>query len=314
MKVAVLFPGQGAQYVGMGKELYNHYTNTKEIFDEAARLLDWDVREVCFEDQNAIINQTRYTQAALFTTNYGIYEALKAEGIKPSAVLGFSLGEYDAIVASGVLDFKEALKLVDLRAQYMDECAGKYPGGMSAVIGMSTDKVIEICQEVSCKLGSSVTVANDNCEGQVTIAGTKEALESATAALKEAGAKRVLPLKVSGAFHSPLMEEASKRLTKELEGLNFKEPMFPIVSNVTARFISGGEVKEYIPLQVIKGVRFRESIMHLVNEGYDTFIEVGPKCTLSNLVKKIASDVTLLNVEDVASLQAVVEKVGGKHA
>lgn len=314
MKVAILFPGQGAQHVGMGKELYDHYTSTKKIFDEATKLLDWDVKEVCFEDKNAIINQTRYTQAALFTTNYGIYEALKEEGITPSAVLGFSLGEYDAIVASGVLDFKEALTLVDLRAQYMNECASKYPGGMSAVIGMSTDKVIEICQMVSCKLGSSVTVANDNCEGQVTIAGTKEALESATAALKEAGAKRVLPLKVSGAFHSPLMREASKRLTERLEGLNFRDPVIPIISNVTAGFISGEEVREYIPLQVIKGVRFRESIMHLVAEGYDTFIEVGPKCTLSNLVKKIASDVTVINVEDMASLQAAIERVGGKRA
>lgn len=314
MKVAVLFPGQGAQYAGMGKELYHYYTKTKEIFDEAQSLLEWDVKEVCFEDQNALINQTRYTQAALFTTNYGIYEALKAEGVVPSAVLGFSLGEYNAIVASGVLSFKEALRLVDLRAQYMEVCANRYPGGMSAVIGMNTDKIKEICQEVSCKLGSHVTVANDNCEGQVTIAGTKEALESASCALKEAGAKRVLPLKVSGAFHSPLMQEASEKLKEQLDGLTFKEPGISIVSNVTAGFINGEEVRENIPLQIVNGVRFRESIMYLVEQGFDTFIEVGPKCTLSNLVKKIAENVTVFNVEDQASLQNVIEKVGGNRA
>lgn len=314
MKVAILFPGQGAQYVGMGKELYHYYTSTKEIFDKAATLLDWDVKEVCFEDQNAIINQTRYTQAALFTTNYGIYEALKAEGIKPDAVLGFSLGEYDAITASGVLGFEEALKLVDQRASFMEECATKYPGGMSAVIGMNTDRIYEICQQVSESLGSSVTVANDNCEGQVTIAGTKEALEAASVALKEAGAKRVLPLKVSGAFHSPLMKASSKQLEETIQNLSFKVPQIPIVSNVTAQFMTEAEVKNNIPLQVIKGVRFRESVLYLLEQGFDTFIEVGPKCTLSNLVKKISSDVTVYNVENIETLKMTIEKVGGMRA
>lgn len=314
MKVALLFPGQGAQYVGMGKELYNYYTDTKQIFDKAANQLDWNVKEVCFEDQNALINQTRYTQAALFTTNYGIYEALKAEGIRPDAVLGFSLGEYDAIVASGILDFEETLKLVDQRASFMEECGIKYPGGMSAVIGMNTDQIDEICQQVSESLGSSVTVANDNCQGQVTIAGTKEALEAASIALKEAGARRVLPLKVSGAFHSPLMEATSKRLEETIQNLSFKVPQIPIVSNVTAQFMTKEEVKHNIPLQVIKGVRFRESVLYLIEQGFDTFIEVGPKCTLSNLVKKISSDLTVYNVEDIETLKSTIEKVGEIYA
>ena len=311
MKVALLFPGQGAQYAGMGKELYENYTVTKNIYNEAASLLDWDLKEVCFTDQNELIHQTRYTQATLLTTNYGIYEALKAEGIKADAVLGFSLGEYDAIAASGALSFKEALRLVDLRATYMEECAKQNPGGMIAVIGMEAEKVYTICQQVSEQIGSSVTVANDNCEGQVTVAGTEHALEAAIEAFKQAGAKRVIPLKVSGAFHSPLMKEASDKLKEHLGEVEFKEVHMPIVSNVTARFMNAEEVKENIPLQIIKGVRFRESILFLLEQGFDTFIEVGPKCTLSNLVKKISKEATIYHVEDLAGLKEVVEKVGG---
>ena len=314
MKVALLFPGQGAQYVGMGKELYDHYTDTKQIFDQAATLLDWNVKEVCFEDFHALIHQTRYTQAALFTTNYGIYEALKAEGIRAEAVLGFSLGEYDALVASEVLTFEEALKLVDQRASFMEVCANQYPGGMSAVIGISTEQIEKICQQVSETLGSSVTVANDNCQGQVTIAGTKAALEAASIALKEAGARRVLPLKVSGAFHSPLMKESAKRLEQVIEPIDFRAPQIPIVSNVTAQFMTQEEIKKNVPLQIVQGVRFRESILYLIEKGFDTFIEVGPKTTLSGLVQKISKEVTVYHVEDLATLKITREKVGGLHA
>lgn len=311
MKVALLFPGQGAQYVGMGKELYENYSVTKQIYDEADRLLDWNVKEVCFSDPHGLIHQTRYTQGALFTTNYGIYAALKEEGIKVDAVLGFSLGEYDAIAASEVLSFKEALKLVDLRATYMEECAKAAPGGMSAIIGMETEKVYNLCQQISEQVGSPVTVANDNCEGQVTVAGTSKALEVANNLFKEAGAKRVVPLKVSGAFHSMLMAQAAKKLEMQLTKVSFNDPKIPIVSNVTARIMNKEEVRENIPLQIIKGVRFRESILHLIEQGFDTFIEVGPKTTLSNLVKKISREVDTFHVEDMESLKQVMEKVGG---
>lgn len=311
MKVALLFPGQGAQYVGMGKELYENYSVTKQIYDEANKILDWDVKEVCFTDQNALIHQTRYTQGALFTTNYGIYAALKEEGIKAEAVLGFSLGEYDAIAASEALSFKEALKLVDLRATYMEECAKALPGGMSAVIGMETEKVYQLCQQISEELDSPVTVANDNCEGQVTIAGASHALEVANRLFKEAGAKRVVPLKVSGAFHSMFMLEAAMKLEAHLTEVHFNEPTIPIISNVTATAINTEEVRENIPLQIIKGVRFRESILYLIEQGFDTFVEVGPKTTLSNLVKKISKEVEAYHVEDVESLKQVIQKVGG---
>ena len=314
MKAALLFPGQGAQYVGMGKDLYDSYIIVKQLFDEAASVLDWDVREVCFTDSHALINQTRYTQAALFTTNYAIYKVLEANGLKADAMLGFSLGEYDAITASGALDFKTALTLVDKRATYMEEAANKNPGGMSAVIGLGIEEIKAVCEAISEESHLPVEVANDNCEGQVTIAGVKEALELASLKLKEAGAKRVLPLKVSGDFHSSLMEEAKEKLAKELVTLDFKEPQVEVISNVSAGPMNREEIIENIPLQVVKGVRFRESIHYLVSQGFDTFIEVGPKCTLSNLVKKMAPEATILNVEDSDTLRNVLEKVGRGNA
>lgn len=311
VKTAVLFPGQGAQIVGMGKDLYENYDVSKNIFDRAADILNWDIKEVCFEDLQGLINQTRYTQAALFTTNCATYEALKAKGVKADAVLGFSLGEYSAITASGTLDFEETLKLVEKRAGYMERCANTHPGGMIAVIGLEIDAINEVCKEITQKVGP-VEIANDNCPGQVTLSGVKEALDQATILLKEKGAKRVLPLAVSGAFHSSLMQDAADALKKELSTLVFKEVKVPIVSNVTADYMTKDQVVVNIPLQVVKGVRFRESILHLTQEGFDTFIEVGPKRTLCNLIKKIAPEVRTLNVENKETLEKVIEIIGGK--
>lgn len=312
MKIAFLFSGQGVQYAGMGKNLYEHYTESQETFDRASDILDWDVKEVCFEDKNALINQTRYTQAALFTTSIAAFNAAKAQGIVPSAVLGFSLGEYSALVASGVLNFEQALQLVDKRAFYMDECAAKKDGGMAAVIGLQKETIDEVCQCIQNE-GLELVVANDNCPGQVVISGEKTAIEKASPLLKEKGARRVMPLNVSGAFHSPLMQEAANNLKQELIRFNFNEVTTPIISNVTATYMNKEEVMENIPLQIVKGVRFRESIEKLIEEGFDTFIEIGVKKTLCNFVSKISSDVKVLNIEDEASLQNVLEFLGGEQ-
>lgn len=311
VKVAFLFSGQGVQYAGMGQDLYNHYLESKEIFDKANEVVDWDVKEVCFTDQNALINQTRYTQGALFTTSVAAFNAAKAQGIVPEAVIGFSLGEYSALVASGVLSFEEALKLVDYRANYMDACAKEKDGGMAAVIGLDIDVIEEVCKTIRTE-GHEIVVANDNCPGQVVISGEKIAIERISPLLKGKGARRVMPLRVSGAFHSPLMEDAAKQLKQELEKFDFNEPQIPIISNVSAKAMDQSEVITNIPLQITNGVRFRESIEELIEQGFDTFVEIGVKKTLCGFVTKINPDVTVLNIEDSASLESVLSQLGGK--
>lgn len=314
MKTAILFSGQGTQYVGMGKDLYEHDEESRSRFDEASNVLDWDIKEVCFEDTKGLIDQTRYTQAALFVTNYAIYEAFKKYQLPVEATLGFSLGEYDALVASGALDFKTGLKIVDKRAELMESCAKEVEGGMYAVIGMERSKLKEVIESVSKALNQTLSLANDNCEGQVTIAGTIEALKAAADLLKMQGAKRVVPLNVSGAFHSALMERAALELRSYIEPFEMLEPKLPVVSNVTSKFMGGQEIKENIPLQITHGVRFRESILYLHALGIDTFIELGPKPVLSRLVTKILKGVAAYHIYDTASLHNIMSKVGEKNA
>ena len=310
MKIAFLFSGQGVQYRGMGQNLYQNYNESKAIFDKANDVVDWDLKEVCFTDEKELINQTRYTQSALFTTSVAAFEAAKAQGIVPEAVLGFSLGEYSALVASGVMSFEEGLKLVEYRAQYMDDCTKEKEGMMAAVIGLTHTEINEVCDSVK-EEGYEIVLANDNCPGQVVISGEKAAIEKATPLLKEKGARRVMPLRVSGAFHSPLMQEAANRLEAELGAFTMHAPQVPIVSNVTAEYMNQEEVKVNIPLQMTHGVRFRESIQYLIEQGFDTFIEVGVKKTLCGFVTKISEDVKVFNIEDKESLEHVLSELGG---
>lgn len=312
MKKVLLFPGQGAQYPGMGKDLYDHYEIVKKIYKQAEEIVGWPVADICFGKLGEKIHQTRYTQTALFTTNYAIFKVLQEVGLEVSATLGFSLGEYNAIVASECLDFIETIKLVEKRAMAMEDCAQKHPGGMVAVLGLEAEKVKGICDNITQTTHHLVAVANDNCAGQITVAGEQEALNSIEEALKKAGAKRVVPLKVSGAFHTSLMMEAARALEETIKDLNFELPKIPIISNVTAQEMTKEEVKENIPLQITHGVRFREGILYLLDQGYDTFIEAGPKNTLSHLIKKIAKGSETLQAEDEETIRKVIEKVGDK--
>lgn len=312
MKIAFLFSGQGVQYPGMGQDLYTHYSESRTIYDKADALLNWDLKEVCFHDQEGLIHQTRFTQSALFTTSIAALCAAKAQGIVPDAVLGFSLGEYSALVASGILSFEDGLKLVEKRSEYMEACTKQNEGSMAAVIGLSNEEVEAVCEAIRLE-GLTIVLANDNCPGQVVISGEKKAIDQAITQLKAKGARRVMPLNVSGAFHSPLMMGAANKLLNTLETIQFCRPVVPIVSNVTATYMTEDEARAYIPIHMIKGVRFRESILKLIDDGFDTFIEIGVKKTLCQFVSKINKDVRIFNIEDAQSLQYVISEIGGSN-
>ncbi len=306
MKVAYVFPGQASQYAGMGKELYNEFPVAAAVFNRADEELGFSLSRLCFEGPGEELNLTANTQPAVLTTSVACLEVLNAlGGPVPCAVAGHSLGEYTALVAAGSLLFEDAVRLVRKRGQYMQEAVPVGEGGMAAVMGMSTELVVETCLKAS---GSGVVEAvNLNCPGQVVIAGDTAGLKAAEPLLKAAGARRVMPIPVSAPFHSSLMVPAGKRLAEDLNKVSVADPKIPVVANVSADLVSSGqEVRESLIRQVYSPVRWEECVLKLISLGADTFIEVGPGKVLSGLIKKISRDVTILNVEDRASLEKVL--------
>lgn len=302
-KVVFMFPGQGAQYVGMGKEFYDSFACSKEIFDRADEVLDIDIKKLCFEE-NEDINVTEFTQAAMVTASVAILKQLEEMGIKPDITAGLSLGEYCALVASGVMSFEDAVKVVRQRGILMQDTVPAGEGAMSAVLGMKKEQIEAVLPDVE----GIVTIANYNCPSQIVISGEANAVAKAGEALKEAGAKRVLPLKVSGPFHSPMLEPAGKKLLEVLAQVQVNDPVVPYVSNTTADFItSKDEVKDLLGRQVYSSVRWEQSIEKMIADGADTFIEIGPGRTLSGFMRKIDRSVKTINIEKVADLEKVKE-------
>lgn len=303
-KTAFLFAGQGAQYLGMGRDLYDHYSVVKETIDQASKVLGYDLRHL-IDNEEAKLNQTRYTQPAILATSVAIYRLLLEKGYQPDMVAGLSLGEYSALVASGALNFEEAVALVAKRGAYMEEAAPAGSGKMVAVLNTPVEVIEEACKKAS-ELGV-VTPANYNTPSQIVIGGEGAAVDRAVELLQEAGAKRLIPLKVSGPFHTALLEPASQKLAKALQEVSFNEFECPLVGNTEATIMEKDHIAELLTRQVKEPVRFYESIAVMQEAGITRFIEIGPGKVLSGFVKKIDKTATLANVENQESLQALLE-------
>lgn len=309
MKIAFVFAGQGAQYIGMGKELYENYDICKDIFNRANEVLGFDLTELIFNGEKSDLDITENTQPAILTTSIAALEVLKAEGITPAVVAGLSLGEYSALVASSALSFDNAVALVRKRGKFMQEAVPVGIGGMAAIIGLSLDKLKDVLNTASEK--GKVEIANYNTPSQIVIGGEIEAVNLAVELCKEAGAKRAIPLKVSGPFHTSLLEEASIKLEKELENIEFSEFKIPVLSNVTADVINNkSDLKDLLVKQVKSSVRWSEIINKMIDMGVDTFIELGPSRTLTSFIREISREVKTYNVEDMKSLKKTLEGIG----
>ena len=301
-KTAVIFPGQGAQYVGMAKDFYDSFEDSKKVFDEADDVLDIELKKICFEE-NDDINKTEYTQPAMVAAEVAIYEHLKNAGLKADVFAGLSLGEYSALVAAGAMTLADGIKSVRRRGILMQNEVPLGMGGMAAVIAMDADKIAEICENTPGK----VQIANYNCPGQIVISGEAEAVKAASAALAEAGAKRVIPLNVSGPFHSQMLVPAGEKLYDFLQGVDVAEGFAPYYCNADAEEITdAAKVKELLKRQVYSSVRWQQTIENMIADGVDTFIEVGPGKTLTGFMKKINREVKSINiatVDDLAKLE-----------
>ncbi len=301
-KTAVIFPGQGAQYVGMAKDFYDNFEDSKKVFDEADEVLDIELKKICFEE-NDDINKTEYTQPAMVAAEVAIYEHLKNAGLKADVFAGLSLGEYSALVAAGAMTLADGIKTVRRRGILMQNEVPLGMGGMAAVIAMDADKIAETCENTPGK----VQIANYNCPGQIVISGEAEAVKAASAALAEAGAKRVIPLNVSGPFHSQMLVPAGEKLYDFLQGIDIAEGFAPYYCNADAEEITdASKVKELLKRQVYSSVRWQQTIENMIADGVDTFIEVGPGKTLTGFMKKINREVKSINiatVDDLAKLE-----------
>ena len=303
-KIAFVFPGQGSQYVGMGKELAGKYREAAEAFAEADRVLGFPLTELCWQGPEEELKITYNTQPALLTASVACLRVLSAHGVTADYVAGHSLGEYSALVAAGALDFPEALRLVRFRGEAMTKAVPAGEGTMAAVLGMTPEQIRELCAQAGAQGLGQVEPANFNCPGQVVIAGHTPAVEKAVEMAKGLGAKRAMLLQVSGPFHSSLLAPAKEAMAERLKNAEVKDARIPVVANVSAKIInSREEIVAALTDQVNSPVLWEDSVKTLIGAGVDTFVEVGPGRVLSGLIKKIAKEAKILNVEDLASLE-----------
>ena len=301
-KIAFIFPGQGAQACGMGKDFYEQTETGKRIFDKATELMGFSMPELCFEE-NDRLDITEYTQAAMVTASIAMMRVLEEKGIKPDVAAGLSLGEYCALAAAGVMSDEDAIRTVRQRGILMQEAVPVGEGAMAAILALDAAAIEEVTGAME-----GVWIANYNCPGQIVISGEKAAVEEACEKLKAAGAKRAVMLNVSGPFHSGMLTAAGEKLGQVLSRVELHEPRIPYVANVTAQYVkSAAEVKELLTRQVSSSVRWQQSVEAMIGDGVDTFIEIGPGKTLAGFMRKISRDVKTLNVEKLEDIGKAAE-------
>lgn len=302
-KIAFVFPGQGAQAVGMGKDVYEALPQSRAVFDKGDEVLGFPLSKLVFEGPESELKQTVNTQPALVTASVAYLEALGGSGIKPDYVAGHSLGEYSALVAAGVLSYEDAVRLVRLRGKFMEEAVPGGQGAMAATLGADREALTELCRSIS-EAGNSVELANVNCPGQIVVSGTVAGVNEVVQRVKEAGGKRAIPLEVSGPFHSSLMKEAAERLAAELQKVTFNTPAVPVIVNVTASPVTDPEeIRELLVAQVFSPVLWQDSVEWLIAAGVDTFVEIGSGSVLAGLIRKIDKNVKLVNINSLESAQ-----------
>lgn len=311
-KIAYLFPGQGAQYIGMGREFYDSFTECKDIFDETDKCLNFKLSEKIFEGSKEELGRTEYTQPAIVTMSLAAYKALSKYNIKPDVMAGLSLGEYSALTISGVFNQSQVIPLVQKRGQFMQNAVSEGKGKMCAILGLSEGKVREVCEKA--KEYGIVQPANFNCPGQIVIAGETKAVEEAASIAKELGAIRCIFLAVSAPFHTSMLLPAANKLKKELDIMSLASMKIPIISNVTADYIKTvDDVKELLYEQVMSSVLWEQTIGRMVEDGIRHFVELGPGRTLCGFVKKIDRSLNAYNVEDMVSLEKTVSALESIH-
>ena len=303
-KIAFIFPGQGSQYVGMGKDFYETFPCAKEMIDRAEKVSGIPMKELLFEE-NENINITKYTQIAMLADELAIWSVLREKGVESAVNAGLSLGEYAALVASGVMTPEDAFRVVTKRGEFMQE-AVPTGGAMTAVLGADTAVIENICEETE----GIVSIANYNCPGQIVITGEQKAVDTAAAALKEAGAKRCTPLNVSGPFHSAMLLPAGEKLAAELEQVEIHKIAVPYITNVTADYVTdSSQVKELLKKQISSSVRWQQSVERMIADGVEAFIEIGPKKSLCGFMKRIDKTVPAYHVDKVTDLESVLEVI-----
>ena len=303
MKRAFLFPGQGAQSVGMGKDFYEKYEEARKIYDKASEISGMDIKKICFEGPEEELMKTENTQIAILTTSLAILEVLRLHNIEAQIATGLSLGEYTALIYSGVISFEDGIKLIKKRGYYMQHLLPNKKFEMAAVIGLNSSKIEEVCKQIE-KTGKFITPANYNCKIQTVISGEECAIKEATIKLKELGAKRVIPLKTSGPFHTKKLEKAKEEYSKELDKITFNKGKVKVIKNIDGNYYLENEnLKQILAEHIVNPVRFDKTIELMKNENIDEYIEIGPGKALTGFIKKDIKEAKTYNINNIETLE-----------